>query len=368
MKENEKATTPAAQEERKKGSFLIRQDYLKAACHFLDNNSLGAVFRNIYDFVCNPSHVAKLEPLPSMCYFQLTEGIKEENEKYYKILARRQANYQDMKRRAASFGKNNSDKTDETDKTNETAENNFSLRNGKVNVMVNGKEGNATEGNATEGNAAVGIGTQDVVNNTTSNKKEYNSNNNLFFNKEYTRRYLIDKKMFLKKEAFENFFDYNVSIHWPYKPETAFRRWVKKNPDDEMKPAEIKKAPEQPATPAQLAEIWRKVLSFLVDYELCKATERKMIERLTFVLMQPTTGGFRLTFGAPHKSLAEYIRDNHQDNIKKAFEKILGGKVAAAEYVFPGKTEMMYLTDIHIDPLAPPKTTPMPEHLQRLLA
>ena len=370
----EKETTPtiAAQDERKKGSFLIRQDYLKTACHFLTNEALGAVFRNINDFVTDPQHVAQLDPLPNMCYYQLTEGIKQENEKYYKILARRQANYQDMKRRAASFGKNNSNKNDKNDETAETSENeknDFSNRIGKGNALVYGKdkEGNATEGFAADRNATEGNGTEEVVNTTSDNSyKNFNSKNSIFFNKEYTRGYLLQKKLFLKKEAFNNFFDYNCEImHWAYKPETAFRRWIKKNPEDEEKPKEEKKAPEQPRTPAALQELgerlhtlWRETFT-VTDFKTW-LTDFYLIEA------KYTVDGYELTFSTVSKFKAEHIREHFEDKIRATFEGVKNCKVKIINYKFVYCSELCELQNIKIEPPkeAAKHFTEMPASLQ----
>ena len=370
----EKQTTPeTTQEERKKGSFLIRQDYLKTACHFLDDNSLGAVFRNIYQFIINPNHEAQLQPLPNMCYFQLTEGIKEENIKYYKILEKRKANYLDMKNRAAQFGKNNSNKTDENEKTDEIEKNNSSLRIGKDSIKDSNMEGNAEDSNAMDSNATVGSGTQDT--NVSVSNKEYSiKNRNIFLNNEvYTRNYLREKKMFLKEGARKEFWAYNNDeLQWPYKPETAFRRWIKRHPQDEMKPKETKKAPDLPATPAPLLafenefkEALREVI-FIKDF-------KTFFEGLRLIKISESINGDKILFATQSKFNAEYIRENYANNIEQTYLALKSRKCLGVDFCFVDNyaKELKYLMTNVFDVLtkdpAEEKTTPMPESLKEHL-
>lgn len=331
----------AAVQEFKKNSFIIRQDYLKTACHFLDDASLGLVFRNIKEFIINPAHEAQLPPLVAMNYYQLVEGIKQENEKYYKILEKRKASYYSMKQRAAQFGKNNLDKTDQTEKNEKLKS---SLRIGMESIKDSNidREGNGTDSTATDSTATVRNGSQDA--NASVSYKNYNIKNKDFFNKEYTRRYLIEKKIFFTLEGFEKFFDFNCELNWPYKAETAARRWFAKNPADEMKEnKKIKKAPQQPGTPRDLLgtrrAVWANLSNLTTSLDFMT-----LLRDVQVVAVEPTMEGeHRVRFSTKGKPQAEIIIQNHIQKIKEAWEMTTKRKIVYYEFCFPRDGEIQFI-------------------------
>ena len=343
MKENEKQTPQAAQETRKKG-FVLRQDYLKSACHFLDDTALGTVLRNIYEFVENPAHVAKLDPIPQICYYQLTEGIKEENQKYYKILKQRQENYQAMKRRANGFLQNNNDKTDKGNQTEQSLKSEIPPMIGKDNDLLKDKEMDMV-GSGTVGSGTVGNSTEDTIVSNTS-YKNYSIKNNIFFNEIYTRNYLAEKKIFIKKEFWTEFFNYNCDIGWPYKAETAARRFLNKNPkavdDGKTREENKKNPPKQPATPAELQATRRAVWEVLKE-NVSQIEYKNLLQWVHVTMVQKTVEGHKVQFSAKSKSAAEIIIQNHQATLNRVWEQVTKQKVIYYEWCFPDDGGIKYI-------------------------
>lgn len=353
MKENEKQTaTTAAATVPDKNGFVIDKKRIQLACEVLEDPELGSVFRNVYMFLTERDFKTQLKDVPFVCYKNIINGIKEQNAIWEKKVLERRKKYEETRRKANEFDKNNLDKTDNSDKTenyDKTENSKNALRSGEV---LNGEFEDVVSSDMV-GSVMVGSvvsSLQDVENTTSSNSyKNYNSKNKVFFNKDYTRNYLLQKKLFLKKEAFDNFFDYNCEImHWAYKPETAFRRWIKKNPEDEEKPKEEKKAPEQPRTPAALQELderlhtlWRETFT-VTDFKTW-LTDFYLIEA------KYTVDGYELTFSTVSKFKAEHIREHFEDKIRATFEGVKNCKVKTINYKFVYCSELCELQNIKIE-------------------
>ena len=315
-----------------KHGFVLYFDRVELAARNLDDQKLGQLCRAIFMRTPKPKFDA---PELSICYDFLVDGIKQNYKLYDETKKKRRYNYL-------------------LNKPQRTPKQEAELR--ELSLYLNLQEKTSTS-----------TSTSTSTPSETVKYKNYNEKNKIFIgNKIYVRNYLSGKKLFLKKDAFDEFCEYNDGLGWPLKPETAFRRWIKNNPEDEEKPKNEKKPPEQPATPPALVQTWENVINYIIDSSLCTVVQRKSLEKLTLVAMQQTTSGYLVTLGAPSKSTAEVVRDQLKQALKCAFDHFFGS-LFHVEFVFPGATEMLYFTDEHLDPLAPPKTILMPDRVKALL-
>ena len=291
----------------KKDGFVLYKDRCKLAVNFLNIQERGELFTAIVDYVHNDLPQLSNDKI-NICYSFIIDGINRENAKY-KAESERRAEYYRRKNKQSTTNTDNTDFTENTDKNIISVQN----RNGEGN-------GNG-EGNKT-------------------NRKEFNINNKIFLdNKEYTRRYLAEKKIFLKPSAFDSFFDYNVSIGFPYKPETAAKRWIKKNPDDEQKPTTEKKPPQPPTTPAEF-KLFREQLLDVLRNNVPAIDFKTWIQPIEVLkTRQNANNTADIALGMKSKFFAEYVKQNYECEIADAF-KILKGVEPCIYYTFVDGNEI----------------------------
>ena len=176
--------------------------------------------------------------------------------------------------------------------------------------------------------------------------------------------------MFLTQKGWEAFWNYNNNdLHWAHKPETAFRRWIKKNPEDEMKPKEEKKAPEQPATPAPLLAFEQQFKEALRE-GITVHDFKTYFEGSRLIKISETMNGDKILFATQSKIIAEYIRKNYADNIEQTYLALKSRKCLGVDFCFVDNyaKELMFLTTNIFDKLikepAKEKTTQMPDSLK----
>ena len=329
---------------KKKGFILYKKD-LNLCCAHFDDTAIGRIMRHINEYVKNPSYTPqKIEFAEQLQYDLFVDGIRENTEEWRDKIVQRRLRYEESKKNNSDNSdnpdkKNNSDNCDNPDKTkktvidkNKTSEDNTAQSN---QVQSNQVQSNQVQSNQTTSN--------DVSSTqfNSNSKKEFNVNNKIFFNQEYVRKYLVEKKIYFTQKGFQDFFNYNCEIFWPYKPETAARRWFKNNPDDQWKPGEneIKKDPPQPGTPSDYINLKRTIESRLYKVDSITASTRQILKTVHIKEVTDSIDGKCVVFSAPSESAAR-LMINYQLLFIEVFEKYTKSKVLKAEFCFPANGEL----------------------------
>ena len=317
----------------KKDGFVLYKRRCKLVQHYLNNEELGELFRGLIDYVHNVNPTFSTKVIEAY-YNIMVDDVEEMNEKYVSESRRRAKWYADQKKKSQ-----NQNSADENDKNVKDVKNVKNAEDVKNRIDID-KDIAVGEGTAQgEGTASASAQIENTLTNISNSKKEYNNNHIFLQNKEYTRRYLAEKKIFLKPSAFDAFFDYNVSIGFPYKPDTAAKRWIKKNPEDEQKPVTKKEAPQPPTTPPDLVKFREDLLEAVRPF-VGAVDFKTWIEPVqVFKIQQNMNNTFDIALSVKSKFFAQHLKQHFECEIADAF-KILKGVEPCIYYTFPDGYEL----------------------------
>ena len=321
----------------KKKGFIIYMDRLQTACDTLDDPGLGRVFRNINEYVHNPHHLPNFADRGEYVNYQyMVGGIRDNNEEWKEKIIKRRLRYENDKQKTSNFDNNGN-----FDKTGETENLQLPIKN-STQINIQSSAQSSSQSNLT---------TTNVV--SSQSKKQFQSKfKDTFSDKEYTLKYLNEKKIFFTEKGFEEFYDFNCELGWPYDAARAARNFQKLHPETKKAPEKRKEAPQPPATPPKLQEAKEQILQALRETVSLHDfnTWFKDLELLEIV---PTVDGDKITVGIKSKGFAEYFRDTFEGTLKDAYKIITGSNVLDVWYCFVDEGQIKQLIPLRLLPPAP---------------